>query len=81
MEIKDLDEWSTREEVAVAMAKVTGNNSDAFKVVSLRRHLGGSQYALVLAPLGDARKTLTVERLKVGMVSCRVRLCEGKIRC
>ncbi|CAI6347705.1 unnamed protein product [Macrosiphum euphorbiae] len=80
VEVRDLDQWSTVEEVAAATAAATGILSEQLKVFSLRKRFGGSQSALVLLPIGFARVLLNSGRLRVGMVSCRVRLAEQKLR-
>jgi len=81
IELRDLDEWSTKKEVVGASETASGTDEDAFRVVSLRKHLGGSQSALVLAPATTTRKFLSAGRVRVGLVSCRVRQREEKVRC
>jgi len=81
LEIRDLDEWSTKEEVTSSLLASYGTEGEMFRVVSLRRQHGGSQVAVVTAPKAIAQKALSTGRLRVGMVSCRIRLREGKARC
>jgi len=81
VEVRDLDQWSTVEEVAVATAAATGISSENFRVFSLRKRFGGSQSALVSLPVGPSRELLNSGRLRVGMISCRVRLADQKLRC
>lgn len=50
-------------------------------MVSLRKRFGGSQMALVSLPMEVSRKLINVGRLRIGMVSCRVRTADTKIRC
>lgn len=81
VEVRDLDQWSTAEEVAEAMASVTGVPSEQLKVFSLRKRYGGSQSVLVSLPAGPSRELLNSGRLRVGMISCRVKLADQKLRC
>ncbi|XP_016656063.1 uncharacterized protein LOC107882345 [Acyrthosiphon pisum] len=81
VEVRDLDQWSTAEEVAEAAASVTGVPSEQLKVFGLRKRYGGSQSVLVSLPVGPSRELLNSGRLRVGMISCRVRLADQKQRC
>ncbi|KAE9542319.1 hypothetical protein AGLY_003446 [Aphis glycines] len=81
LEIRDLDQWSTAEEIALAVASSVGVGRDALKVLGIRKSFGGSQKAVVLAPSASVRGLLASGRIKVGMVSCRVRLSDQKSRC
>jgi len=59
IEIRDLDEWATKEEVVEALAAFSEDNGEAsLKVVSLRKQYGGVQAALVLSLLEISRKVL-----------------------
>jgi len=80
VEISDLDQWLTAEEVAAATAAVTGIPSEQLRVFNLQKRCGVSQSALVLLPVGPARELLNSEWLRVCMVSRRVRLAEQKLR-
>lgn len=81
LEIRDLDQWTDSEEVAGAVTAETGVDQDALKVISVRQRYGGTQAAVVLVPTASCQKMLTHGRIRVGMVSCRVRLAETKVRC
>jgi len=81
VEIRDLDQWSTVEEVAEATAAATGISSEHFRVFNLRIRFLGSQSALVSLPIGPSRELLNSGRLRVGMISCRVKLADQKLRC
>lgn len=50
-------------------------------MVSLRKQYGGVQVALVSAPAEVSKKIIKCQRLRLGMVSFRVRPVEDKIRC
>lgn len=81
VEVRDLDQWSTVEEVAEASAAETGISSEQIRVFNLRRRFESSQSALVLLPTRSSRALLNSGRLFVGMVSCRVKLADQKQRC
>ncbi|XP_029348437.1 uncharacterized protein LOC115034968 [Acyrthosiphon pisum] len=81
IEVRDLDQWTTADEVMEAMATATGSPPESLKVVSLRKRYEGTQMALVSLPIGSSRGVLSTGRLRVGMVSCRLRMAEGKPRC
>ncbi|XP_025407295.1 uncharacterized protein LOC112681245 [Sipha flava] len=81
LEVRDLDQWSDGAEVLAAMVSASGCDTGALKLVGLRKRFGGAQLALVSAPKEVTREILKQGRLRVGMVSCRVRLCDAKIRC
>lgn len=81
VEVRDLDQWTTVDEVIEAMATATGSPPESLKVVSPRKRYEGTQMALVSLPIGSSRGVLSTGRLRVGMVSCRLRMAEGKPRC
>ncbi|XP_016662687.1 uncharacterized protein LOC107884640 [Acyrthosiphon pisum] len=81
LEVRDLDQWSDGPEVLAAMASASGCDTGALKLVGLRKRFGGAQLALVSEPKEVTQAILKQGRLRVGMVSCSVRLCDAKIRC
>lgn len=81
LEIRDLDQWIVKEEVADSVATATGTKRDAVRLLSLRVRYGGTQTALILAPKASCRNVLAQGRIQVGMVSCRIRQVEQKARC
>lgn len=81
IEILDLDEWTTEEEVTEAVSTLTGVDKISCKVMSLSKRYGGTQIALIETTAEVARKILKGERLLVGVVSCRVREAELSLRC
>jgi len=50
-------------------------------VISLRKRFGSSQLALVSLPQEATRRLVNAGRLRIGMISCRVRIADTKIRC
>lgn len=81
VEILDLDEWTNTGEVNQAVASAANIDQDNIKVVSLRKRFGGSQLALVSLPQEASRRLVSAGRLRIGMVSCRVRIAATKLRC
>lgn len=81
LEVRDLDEWTTKEEVLDAVAAASGAALDSIKVASLRAHFGGTQTAVVSTPVATAGKLVAEGRLRVGLVSCRLRVLEDRQRC
>lgn len=79
VEICDLDEVTTKEEVLGALTSSLG--FEGARVVSIRKAYGGSQTAVVVLPSGMAGKLCTAGRLRVGLISARVRPTELQLRC
>lgn len=52
VEICDLDQWTSPDEIVAAMSIAAVVDQDELKVVSLRKRYSGSQTALVSIPLG-----------------------------
>lgn len=81
LEIRDLDKWIDEEEVADSVATAIGTKRDAVRLLSLRMRYGGTQTALILAPTASSRNVLAQGRIRVGIVSCRMRQGEQEARC
>ncbi|KAL4097351.1 hypothetical protein QTP88_022144 [Uroleucon formosanum] len=81
VEIRDLDQLTDGEEVASAVAAEIGVNRDALKVVNVRKRFGGTQMALVTVPPAACQKMPANGRIRVGLVNCRVKLGNPKVRC
>jgi len=81
IEIRDLDQWTDEEEVVKAVATEIGATIDAMRVISLRERYGRTQTALILVPYALCRKLLLQGRLCVGIVSCKVRPWNQRVRC
>lgn len=79
VELRDLDEETTAEEVREAVSACCGGGS--VKVASIRKMFGGAQAAIVLLPAATAKKLCTVGRLRVGLIYARVRPSELPTRC
>lgn len=75
LEIKDIDEITTKEEILESLNKVADSMNDIniSAIKSLRRAYGNTQTALLSlsAPLANA--LLTMAKIKIGWVVCRIR--------
>jgi len=81
LEVRDLDQWTSSKEVLDAVATNAGVGQEAAKVVRLIKRFGGVQSALVSLPREASLRLINTGRLRVGMVSCRVKLAESRTRC
>lgn len=81
IEIRDIDQWSTAEEVADAVSVASGSNHAATRVINIRKGFGASQTALALVPTAIGKKVVEHGRMKIGMVNCRIRQAERMMRC
>ncbi|XP_015117357.1 uncharacterized protein LOC107041356 [Diachasma alloeum] len=84
IEIKDLDDMTTKEEILKALCKTAGNEvqmtQDAIK--SLRKAYGGTQTALVTLSVLVAKKILGDHgKIRIGWVNCRVKRVERPVKC
>lgn len=78
LEIRDIDAWSNKEGIADSFEKEAAISRENVKVISLRTSYGGSQTALVLLPASQVREIVKKGRLKISVVSCRVREAEKR---
>lgn len=83
LEIRDLDEIATKEEVKVAIQKAMDNDIEVGldSVKSIRKAYGGTQTAVVSLPTAVSEKLTRVGKLRVGWVSCRVRELIRPLKC
>lgn len=79
VEVLDLDELTTKEEVLAAIAQVT--EGCAARLVSLRQVYGNAQTAVVVVPVLVATRLCVTRRIKVGLVYARIRRTELPSRC
>lgn len=78
IEIRDIDAWSDREDIISSISSERTIHRDAIKVISLRTLYCGTQSTLVLLSTDKAREILKNARLRVGVVSYRVRVVEKR---
>lgn len=81
IELRDLDSFTTSEEVMDAIKSVLKNPSADCKV-----HVGASnsreqKRATITLSNEDASALLKEERIKIGWVSCKIRLCNNTKKC
>lgn len=84
IEIRDLDEVTTREEILTALQKAAGaENAITLDVIkSLRKAYGGTQTAVVTLATSMVKKVLGEHgKIKIGWVNCRIRTVERPTRC
>lgn len=67
VEVRDLDEITTKEEVLEAVLALDGPSGS--RVVSFRKAYGGAQMAIVLLPRQVAKRHCVAGRLRVGLVN------------
>ena len=80
LEVRDLDETVTREEVVAALCIALGK-PDLGDQCRLYKRFGGVQTAVVRLTEADARSLLRLGRLSVGWVNCRIREHVKVARC
>ena len=80
VDIEDLDETTTAEEVAQAITSVIGSGIVTAANIRLRVSYSGTQAANVLLPVAATKKLIKTRKLRVGCVNCRVRLRETVTR-
>ncbi|CAB0040409.1 unnamed protein product [Trichogramma brassicae] len=83
VEIRDLDEAATRDEILSALHKQLDGASELSleAVKSLRKSYAGTQTAVVVLPVPLAGKLLKLGHLRVGWVNCRTREKRETLRC
>ena len=80
VEVRDLDESVTREEVVAALCIALGK-PDLEDQCKLYKRFGGVQTAVVRLNQADARSLLGLGKLRVGWVNCRIREHVEVVRC
>ncbi|CAB0037844.1 unnamed protein product [Trichogramma brassicae] len=82
IEIKDLDECATKEELTAALDALLGVPvSKRDPVKSLRKAYAGKQVAVVALPDDLAATALKLGHVRIGWVNCRIRAREEAARC
>nr|XP_044248552.1 uncharacterized protein LOC123002450 [Drosophila takahashii] len=81
VEVRDLDDLTTKEEVAAAVHALTGHQVDVSSVKALRPAYAGTKMAVLALAPQIAAKLLAEGRVKVGWSSCRVRERASERRC
>uniref|UniRef100_A0ABD2VW25 CCHC-type domain-containing protein n=1 Tax=Trichogramma kaykai TaxID=54128 RepID=A0ABD2VW25_9HYME len=82
IEIKDLDEYATKTEIAEELVKSLGALHLNEEIVNtLPKAYAGTQTAVAALPDDLATKALKLCHLRIGWVNCRIRGCEDALRC
>lgn len=83
VEIKDLDEVATKEDVCAALIQQIeeARGITEASIKSIRQAYGGTQIAVVSLPAEVAKKAIQVEKIRVGWVVCRIREKMRLTRC
>ena len=81
VDIKDLDETTTAEEVVQAITSVTGPGIVTAANIKLRVSYSGTQAANVLLPVAATKKLMKTRKLRLEWIKCLVRLRETVTRC
>lgn len=83
IEIKDLDETTTKPEIIEALQKIAGEGrqitEDAIKY--MRKAYGGTLTAIIRTEAGLARNLTECKKVKIGWVNCRIRAIQRPIKC
>ncbi|KAH8324763.1 hypothetical protein KR067_008065, partial [Drosophila pandora] len=81
IEIRDLDDLTTKDELVAAIVAQMSTQEEAFRVKSLRPGYSGTQVATLGAGPDLASKILSEGRLRIGWTVCRVRERKAQRRC
>lgn len=81
IEIKDLDEVSSENDIREAIVAHFKIETGPDAVLSVRKAYGGTQTAIVRVSARDAKRLLEAGKVKIGWVNCRIRERVGLTRC
>ena len=82
MEIHDLDEVTTEEEVLESLLSQFGEiRINRTSIISLRRAYGGTQIATIKVPMDSAAKLDEAGKVRIGWIICRIRRKLSPTRC
>lgn len=83
LEIRDLEEDATKEEISAALQRALGSDYSATErsLRSLRKAFGGTQTAVIRLVVPAARKLLGTGTIRVGWCSCRIREVVRPLKC
>ncbi|XP_041450362.1 uncharacterized protein LOC121404627 [Drosophila obscura] len=81
IEIRDIDDLATKEEVAMALSLQVDHQVEAECIRALRPGYGGSQVAVVGLADPLAKRLLEAGKLKIGWTRCRIVERSGQRRC
>lgn len=81
IEIRDMDVLTTKDELTSAVSQEMGLATNDVSVINLRKTYGETQTGLVLIPIHSAIEAHGIGRIKIGLVYCKVRQCQERVRC
>lgn len=81
VQIRDLDALATEDEIIEALKNTLGTENDSIKIKELRDAYGENQVATVALPEEAAQKLLSMGKVKIGWLRCRVREQIDILRC
>ncbi|XP_070138610.1 uncharacterized protein [Drosophila bipectinata] len=81
IEIRDLDDLTTKDEIVAAIKARTSGQEEAIRVKSLRPGFSGTQVAFLGVEPSLASKILSEGRIRIGWTMCRVRERSAQRRC
>lgn len=81
VELRDLDELTTRQEICAALEAQLETKVEEAAVKSLRPSYRGTQVAVVCLPTALARRAVTVGKIRIGWVVSHVRMKTTPLRC
>ncbi|XP_070143447.1 uncharacterized protein [Drosophila kikkawai] len=79
--IWDLDELTTKEELANALAKQADLPPNSVTIKGIRALASGSQTATFTVPAGVAGALIQLGKVKVGWTRCRIKELEPQLKC
>lgn len=81
LEIRDIDCWSDKTDVAEAIVTQTPAELGDIKILNMRPVFGGTLTAVVQLPVTVAHGLASTGSLRIGFVMCRTRMAEARPRC
>ncbi|CAB0043236.1 unnamed protein product [Trichogramma brassicae] len=82
IEIRDLDECTTKDEIAEALStSLSAPHLNKDVVKTLWKAYAGTQAAVAALPDDLSAKALKLGHIRIGWVNCRIRGCENTLRC
>lgn len=82
LDIRDMEETTQEEEIIDGILRVSGEeDASNIKVQNIREYYGGTKQALVIVPENIAVKILKENKIKIGLVVCRVKRKTFEKRC
>ena len=83
MEIHDVDDITTKDDIVAALQKEAGDTSEIpVELIKIRKAHRGTQVATVTLPVATAQKLLDGNgKIRIGWVNCRIKEIKRPIQC